>query len=215
MPKKSVSQSWLATLQQLVEAKPCVVVQLDENDSARLTESKYGFNEFTMVRSHDMLSGIKTPTACLVFGSLPHHKDGAAAHGYLGIVSSRGPITTLDTRIKIRRAVRIEPNKVKGLIALLGSDPHAGRLLKKLESEPVAVLSPKLSSTLIKALAGIPANQGPMRAVTESLHSPRHYTNFSAVQEDAVQTALKAFGLSASERRVSRKKGFRIVPRTA
>jgi hypothetical protein len=200
MPKKSVSQPWLATLQQLVEAKPCVVVQLDENDSARLTESKYGFNEFTMVRSHDMLSGIKTPTACLVFGSRPHHKDGAAAHGYLGIVSSRGPIATLDTRIKIRRAVRIEPNTVKGLVALLGSDPHAGRLREKLESEQVVVLSPKLSSTLIQALAGIPANQGPMRAVTESLHSPRYYTNFSAVQEDAVQTALKAFGLSASDR---------------
>lgn len=202
MGKKAAAQSWLGTLRRLVEAKPCVLLRLDQSDSVQLTESRRGFNEFTLARPHAVLSDIKTPAVCLIYGSLPDwmYRVDAGAHAYLGIVSSRGPITTLDTRIKIRRAVRLEPNTVEGLVALLGSDPHARRLRKKLESAPVVVLSPKFSSTLIDSLAAIPANQGPMRAVTESLHAPRHYVNFSAVQEDAVQTALKAFGLSASDR---------------
>ena len=62
------------------------------------------------------------------------------------------------------------------------------------------VLSPKLSAALIDALVAIPPNQGPIRAVAESLTAPKRYANFAAVQEDAVQTALKAFGLAASDR---------------
>lgn len=203
MPDKPVPPSWLATLRQHVEAKPCVLLRLDESDSGNLTESRRGFNEFTLARPHGLLSDIKTPTACVIFGSPPEwmRPGGANPHAYLGIVSSRSPITTLDTRIKIKRAVRIEPATEDGLVTLLGTGPQASLLRKKLESTaPVIVLSPKLSSLLIESMATIPANQGPMRAVAESLHVPQRYTNFSAVQEDAVQTALKAFGLTANDR---------------
>jgi hypothetical protein len=47
--------------------------------------------------------------------------DGARPTAYLGIVSSRSAITTLDTRIKIKRAVRIEPGTERGLLGLLGT----------------------------------------------------------------------------------------------
>lgn len=203
MPDKPVPPSWLAALRQHVESKPCVLLRLDESDSGNLTESRRGFNEFTLARPHGLLSDIKTPTACVIFGSPPEwmHPGEANPHAYLGIVSSRSPITTLDTRIKIKRAVRIEPATEDGLVTLLGTGPQANLLRKKLESTaPVIVLSPKLSSALIESMAAIPANQGPMRTVAESLHIPQRYTNFSAVQEDAVQTALKAFGLTANDR---------------
>ncbi len=200
MPDKSVSPSWLATLRQHVESKPCVLLRLDKSESGNLTESRHGFNEFTLARPHGLLSGIKTPTACVIFGSPPGPGE-ANSHAYLGIVSSRSPITTLETRIKIKRALRIKPATVDGLVTLLGTGPQAGLLRKKLESTAsVIVLSPMLSSSLIESMATIPDNQGPMRAVAESLHVCKRYTNFSAVQEDAVQTALKAFGLTANDR---------------
>lgn len=203
MSKRSIDPSWLATLTQHVESKPCVLLRLDESDSGSLAESRRGFSEFTLARPHGLLSDIKTPTACLIFGSPPNwtRAEDANPSTYLGIVSSRSAITTLDTRIKIKRAVRIEPGTEGGLVSLLGTGPQATLLRKKLEpTTPVIVLSPKLSSALISSLAAIPANHGPMRTVAESLHVPQRYNSFSAVQEDAVQTALKAFGLPANER---------------
>jgi len=65
------------------------------------------------------------------------------------------------------------------------------------------LLSPKLSAHLIDKLAGIESNRGPMRATISSLDVPRYYRSISAMQEDAVQTALRAFGLSAGDPAVS------------
>ena len=101
MPKKPVAPPWLTTLKQHVESKPCVLLRRDESDSGNLTESRSGFNEFTLARPHGLLSDIRTPTACVIFGSPPEcmRPGEANPHAYLGIVSSRSPITTLDTRI--------------------------------------------------------------------------------------------------------------------
>ena len=85
MPDKPVPPSWLATLRQHVESKPCVLLRLDESDSGNLTESRRGFNEFTLARPHGLLSDIKTPTACVIFGSSPEwmHNGEANPHAYL------------------------------------------------------------------------------------------------------------------------------------
>lgn len=78
--------------------------------------------------------------------------------------------------------------------------PHAGNLRRRLDSKTeIAILSAKLSAHLVEKLAAIKGNRGPMRAAMASLTSPKHYRNMSAMQEDAVQTALRAFGLSADD----------------
>ena len=60
-------------------------------------------------------------------------------------------------------------------------------------------LSPKLGSHVIERLASIESNHGPMRAVAESLFTPRTFRNMAALQEDAVRAALKAFGLGPDD----------------
>lgn len=101
-------ESWREELCQHVEAKPCVVLRLNEDDSTQLAASRGGFNEFTLARTHDLLSAIHPPTVCLIFSSAPeqfgHRRD--EPHARVGIISSRSPITTLDTRIKVKRAVQ-------------------------------------------------------------------------------------------------------------
>jgi hypothetical protein len=155
--------------------------------------SRRGFSQFTLARRHELLSHIKAPTICLIFSSPPDltHPYESAPCAYLAIVSSRSAITTLDTRIKIKRGVRILPATEEDLVTLLGTGRHASQLRRRMESSAsVITLSPKLSSALIDSLAAIPSNHGPMRAIAESLHAPERYANFSAMQEDAVQTAL-------------------------
>ena len=197
------ARTWLDALRQHVQARPCVILRLDEGDSGQLFGSRRGLNEFTLARAHGLCADIKTPTICLVFGKLSQSKDPAEVEhiAYIGLVSSRSPITTLETRIKVKRAVSMEPDTEQAMAALLNGTAHATQLQKKLQSPaPVLVLSPKLSSALIDELVAIPTNQGPIRTVAESLTAPKRYTNFAAVQEDAVQTAMKAFGLTANDR---------------
>jgi len=199
----SQDRTWLDALRQHVQTKPCVILRLDENDSGQLHASRRGLNEFTLARAHELCADIKTPTICLIFGKLSEWAtpEKIEHFAYIGLVSSRSPVTTLETRIKIKRAVSMAPDTEQAVSALLNGTTHATQLQKKLRSSAdVLVLSPKLSGALIDALVAISANQGPIRAVAESLTAPKRYANFAAVQEDAVQTALKAFGLAASDR---------------
>jgi hypothetical protein len=194
---------WLTALSKHVEGKPCVILRLNEADSAQLAESRSGFNEFTLARTHELLSSIHPPTVCIIFNAKPDwvRRHGETPHAHIGIVSSRGPITTLETRIKVKRAVRIAPATERELIRLLKQGQQADRLRERLKSKaPVVVLSPKLSRSLIESLASISENRAALRTVAESIHAPRRFTSMSAVQEDAVQTALKAFGLGSADR---------------
>lgn len=196
-------ETWLADLCGHVEAKPCVVLRLDEDDSSQLAASRGGFNEFTLAQKHDVVSAIHPPTVCLIFDSKPEwaRHRGEVPHAHVGIVSSRGTITTLDTRIKVKRAVRISPATEPELVQLLGVERQANDLSKRLaEGGAVVTLPPKLGRALIEALAAIPSNRPALRSVSESLYAPRRFSTMAALQEDAVQTALKAFGLGSGDR---------------
>ncbi len=190
---------WLDTLKEIVGKKPLVIFQFDGEEWCRLCESRRGANEFTIARSHDLLKNISTPTACLVFG-----KNDYESGAYFGLVSSRSPVTTLESRVKVMRALRVQPSSKDELLKLVTDKPHAGNLQSRLASAAsVVVLSPKLSAHLVGKLAAIEANRGPMRAAIASLSVPKHYRGMGAMQEDALQTVLRAFGLSAADQAIS------------
>jgi hypothetical protein len=60
-------------------------------------------------------------------------------------------------------------------------------------------LSPKLSVTVIEKLASIKSNKQTLRVVADALVAPKRYSGPAALQEDALQSALKAFGLSIDD----------------
>lgn len=101
----------------------------------------------------------------------------------------------------MKRAVRITPATEPELVQLLGAERQANDLRKRLaESGAVVTLPPKLGRALIEALASIPGNRPSLRHVSEPLYAPRRFSTMAALQEDALQTALKAFGLGSGDR---------------
>lgn len=191
---------WLKTLTQLVEKRPIVVLRFDDEEWECLHESRRGVSEFTIARSHALLNHVRIPTPCLIQGG---ESDGSE-HLYFGLISSRSAVTTLESRIKIRRGVQIQPESTAELIQLVSERAHAENLKKRLCSpSPVVTLSPKLSNHLVERIASIEANRGPMRAVAESLAAPKQFNGAAALQEDAVRTALRAFGLSPGDQALS------------
>src|SRR5262249_33442770 len=93
-----------------------------------------------------------------------------------------------------------QPNSEADLRELITEKPHATNFADRLRSKSSVVeLSPKLGSYVIERLASIRENHGAMRAVAESLTSPKRYINTAALQEDAIRTALRAFGLTPDD----------------
>ena len=187
---------WLDRLKQLVEKKPIVVLRIDEDEWEALRESRRGINEFTLVRSHSLLEGVKAPTPCLI----QTKADDDSGNLLFGLISSKRAVATLESRIKIRRVVRIQPQANSELLRLVTAEPHASNLQARLrDSGSVIALTPKLSSHLVERLALIDSNRGAMRAVEESLSAPKYFRDAGALEEDAVRTALRVFGLTADD----------------
>lgn len=195
---KKVDQ-WFENLKRLVEKKPLVLLQFSGEEWSRLRESRRGANEFTIARSHDLFEKVRVPTACLVIG-----KEDDGGEVYFGLVSTRSAVTTLESRVKVKRALLIQPSSKDGILQLVTDNTHARNLRDRLASdEPVIPLSPKLSVHLVEKLADIESNRGAMRAAVASLSAPRYFRGMEALQEDALHTALRAFGLSPGDQAIS------------
>jgi hypothetical protein len=193
------ADQWLDNLKQLVNKKPLVVFQFDSADWERLRESRRGANEFTIARSHELFEKVRVPTACIVIGNDDHDSE-----VYFGLASSRSAVTTLESRIKVKRALHIKPSTKSDIQDLVTDKAHARNFRDRLASgDSVVVLSPKLSVQLVEKLATIDSNRGAMRAAVASLTAPKYYRSMDALQEDAVHTAMRAFGLSPGDQAVS------------
>ena len=156
-------------------------------------------SEFTIARSHYTLSNTQAPTACILFG-----KDNFERETRFGLMSSRAAVSTLESRIKVSRAQCIEPSSKTEVLELISEDISEMILQKRLDSnQSVIVLPTDASAHLVNKLAENESNHAAMRMVSASLSSPKHFRNIAAVQQDAVQTALRAFGLSTDDQAVS------------
>jgi hypothetical protein len=199
---------WLQSLKKLVEEKPLVIIRFNQNEWESLHDSRRGVHEFTIARSHYLLEGVRAPAPCLIVGTdintFSRDPEPGAKYLHFGLISSRSAITTLESRMKIRRSVQILPDSEAGLLDLVSEKPYAKNLADRLRSKAYIVqLSPKLGSRVIERLGSIKENHGAMRAVAESLSSPKNFRNAAALQEDALRTALQAFGLTPYDRALS------------
>lgn len=186
---------WLESLKNFAERHPIVVLRFSDDEWDALLSSRRGVNEFTVARPHSLFDGAKVPAPCLIIGRSETEKRVC-----FGLLSSKSAVTTLDSRAKVSRAVDITPSSEEGICGLVTEAPHAGNLRSRLQTKySVTRLSPKLSSHLIGRLASVAGNRGGMRAVAESLSVPKRFQGNAALQEDAVQTALSAFGLAGKD----------------
>lgn len=192
---KKKANDWFENLKGVIEKKPLVVFRFGDEEWSRLRESRRGANEFTIARSHELFEKVSVPTACLIIG-----KDDDSSEVYFGLASSRSAVTTLESRVKVQRAQKIQPSSETAILKLLTDKAHARRLCRRLAStESVIALSPKLSAHLVEKLADIESNRSAMRMATAPLSAPKYFNGTDAIQEDAVHTALRAFGLSPGD----------------
>jgi hypothetical protein len=123
MASRSTPQSpWLHKFITLVAQKPLVLIRFNRDEWVHLYESRRGVNEFTIARSHSLLDGVRVPIPCIIVAPDPPDPDAAdfdpffseplqdADHLHFGLITSRSAVTTLESRIKIKRCVRHQSN---------------------------------------------------------------------------------------------------------
>jgi hypothetical protein len=195
--------TWLNSLQNWVKDYPCVLVDLTRDEWERLSETRRGVGEFTIARSHHLFERVRVPTLCFVFADdedQSYRKTPDEPVCMVGKISSRMRISSLETRVKISRAVHLSGIDRSNLASLLGNSIHATNLKDRLSrTDPIVPLSPELSRVLVEAVADDPANGAILRAVSEGLTKTRTFSSSRALQADAIQTALRVFGLTGED----------------
>ena len=187
--------AWLDELISLVERRPIAVLRLDEAEWLSLMESRKGVGEFTTALPHVEFDNFKAPTLCLILT-----RSDRVDFAYLGLIGARSAITTLQSRIKIRRAREITPASPAGLSSLIPQARHRRALSERLRRDAAfTLLSPKLSGVLLHALAQLRENVGPMRSIEAMLTAPKSFRSNKALQDDAIRVAMRAFGLAADD----------------
>lgn len=185
---------WLNALTELVVRKPLVIYRFSQKEWESLDYANR-ISQFTVARPHSLTEKTRPSSV----GILTRKASISGPETYIGLVKSRKPITTLDSRISFTAVRKMKPSSEKEILSLVTEPTLKGILRSRLNSnESVVPLSPKLSEHLVKKIAAIDENHDVMRAVMERLDSPRTYSSNVALQQDAVDLSLKAFGLSAS-----------------
>ena len=193
---------WLKSLTDLVYNNHLVIFRFSAEEWGRLAyslRSWHGISPFTVARSHSLLDGFSVPTVGLLYGEGP-----MGTEAFLGLVNSKHPISTLESRVKVVSVGPISLSTEHDLLQLVTQRGFKSKLRGRLRLKgSVVSVGPELSIHLIERLAASEENHSAMRSVISALNSPTTYSSNAALQQDAVNSALKTFGIPPIESAIS------------
>lgn len=179
---------------QWVEKNPLILIRFDGDFSKSLLNSRQGFEHLTIVKPHRVFQELKLPTLCLL-----EIQDRNGTRCYLGTATQKTAVSTFDSRLTIKKLRSVAPsslNEIEGTV----TDMRMKHLLN--DRLPVgcgfSCLSPKLSAYLIELLAQNPGNHIALDAALSLLPGLRRVPHVKWAQEDAIHSAMTAFGIRAN-----------------
>lgn len=174
-----------------VQKKPMILIRFDEAFSESLHNSRQGFEHLTIVKPHPVFQAIKLPTLCLL-----EIQEGDATKCYLATATRKTAVSTFDSRLTIKKLRTLRPDSLQAIEALISDSRMKHLLGERLPGEGgISNLSPKLSAHLVEILAGNSENQSALDTALALLPRLRRVPNSSWAQEDAIQSAMAAFGI--------------------
>ena len=181
-------------IMQWVEKKPLILIRFDEGFSESLLNSTQGFEHLTIVKPHPVFQEFKLPTLCLL--EIQEHD---ATNCYLGTATRKTAVSTFDSRLTIKKLRSVAPPSLQEI-----GERVTDRRMKRLFNDRVpreggsSILSPKLSAYLIELLAKEASNKTALDAAISHLPKLRRTAHVYWAQEDAIHSAMVAFGIRAN-----------------
>lgn len=184
----------IVNLANWVKGKPMILIKFDDSYSESLQSSRNGFEHLTIVKPHPVFQTIKLPTICLL-----EIKEGGATRCYMATATSKAAVSTFDSRLTIKKLRTLHPDSLQAIEELIFK-PGMKRLLnERLPDEgDITSLSPELSAHIVEILAGNPENQSALDTARSLLPRLSPVTNTPWAQNDAIRSAMAAFGISSN-----------------
>lgn len=181
-------------ISQWVQKKPIILIRFDEAFSAYLLESRRRFEHLTIVKTHMVLRDFKLPTLCVL--EVQGHNS---TNCYLATATRKRAVSTFDARLTIEKLRPITASSMEALKAQITDARMAQRLAARIPAEGNwSNLSPRLSAHLVEILARDSGNQAALDTAFSLLPQLRRAPNIQWEQEDAIRSAMAAFGLRTS-----------------
>ena len=180
--------NWLDALKDEVAKHHLGILRISGSEWDFIQNSAKGLSAFTIARAHEQ---VKAASAGRLSLFLPAGKLGPV---YIGIVTSKQPITTVQTRIGIVGGSPVFPAEISDIERLIADDKVRRRFAGQTsKTDPYLVLTASTSTAAVDVLAGEVANHQALETLSELL-APTYYSNAASLQSDAIETALKVFG---------------------
>lgn len=176
---------------QWVQKKPMILIRFDEAFSESLHNSRQGFEHLTIVKPHSVLQDFKLPTICLM-----EIQEQGASRCYLATATRKIAVSTFDSRLTIKKLRPITSPSLPELGDKITDARMKRMFVERMPAEGnFSNLSPKLSGHLIETLAADSENQAALDTALSQLPKLRQAPSANWAQEDAIQTAMDAFGM--------------------
>lgn len=188
------NMDWQKVLKNHVKNRPLAIFKFNEIDSLAVLESRRGAHRFSFTRAHENFNKLKTPAPCIIY-----LKDGKEEECFFGIAKSQQSVSTLDSRVNIHNAHRINPSNPESLANLLPNDRIRSFFNKKVAGNLVSILTAKSSSHIIETLSEDKANHQALKVVADMLGGLKHLHLAARQQYSAIQMAIASFGLSKTD----------------
>lgn len=169
--------------------KPISVLRLGPEEWQAVLETRRGGARFSLTFPHDEARAGQRGGLVLI----PTENDASALH--IGLVSSVAPTATFDSRVVFDLVSPIAPDSMAQVLAGVSAPGLKGPRGKLQASvQRFERVSEKLGAAVIDQIAAVPENAPALTRILADLRRPRRYDNARALQQDAVNLAIKAFG---------------------
>ncbi len=174
-----------------VQKKPMILIRFDEAFSDSLLNSQQGFEHLTIVKPHSVFKDFKLPTLCLM--EIQEH---GATKCYLATVTRKVSVSTFDSRLTLKKLRVLKQASLQEIEDIVPGTRMKRLLHARIPAEGgFSILTSKLSAHLIEALAKDADNQAALDAAISLLPRLRQLSNTNWAQEDAIHSAMAAFGI--------------------
>jgi hypothetical protein len=156
-----------------------------------IRETRLGGTRFSLTFPHDVAKEARSKSLILIAVSV----DETSLH--VAFVTSVQATATFDSRVAFDECRTIQPGSIIELLSSI-QEPELQKGVRNLASSDTTLraIGAKLGARIIRGVADIAQNRIALDRIIARLEQPRRFNNARALQQDALNLALRAFGIN-------------------
>lgn len=186
-------------LRLLLRRRPALI-RLGSAEWEAIERGRYGGRRLSLTFSHEV-ARLAQPNglALIAVDDEDDEPDEPEARLFVGLVTSVAGVAFFDSRVVVGSIRPVFPRTLLALLAQIDEPSlRAGATRVARGTDDVTALSPRLAEAVVRRIAAEPFNDDVLSRLVAILDKPTHYRDGRALQQDAIELALKAFGGSGA-----------------